>query len=102
MTLEPSPYDARQAPAGEERGYAHREQAWAWPHWAGGRHVNQQNPHADELPEATKVIERSSQMRSKFFSISRRVSRSITGRPCGQTVEYDVARSSSRICAIFS
>ena len=41
-------------------------------------------------------------IRSKFFSISRRVSRSITGRPCGQTVEYAVARSSSRMCAIFS
>ena len=27
------------------------------------------------------------QILSKFFSISRRVSRSITGRPCGQTVE---------------
>ena len=42
------------------------------------------------------------QIRSKFFSISRRVSRSITGRPCGQTVEYAVARSSSRMCVIFS
>ena len=27
------------------------------------------------------------QIRWKFFSISRRVSRSMTGRPCGQTVE---------------
>jgi hypothetical protein len=30
------------------------------------------------------------------------VRRSITGRPCGQIVEYDVRRSSSRMCAIFS
>ena len=42
------------------------------------------------------------QMRWKFFSTSRRVSRSITGRPCGQMVEYAVLRSSSRMCAIFS
>ena len=45
---------------------------------------------------------RSAQIRSKFFSTSRRVMRSITGRPCGQTVEYSVARSSSRMWAIFS
>ncbi len=38
----------------------------------------------------------------KFFSISRRVSRSITGRPWGQIVEYAVRRSSSRMWAIFS
>ncbi len=45
---------------------------------------------------------RESQIRSKFFSISRRVSLSMTGRPCGHTVEYAVALSSSRMCAIFS
>jgi hypothetical protein len=34
------------------------------------------------------------QIRWKFFSISRRVMRSTTGRPCGQTLEYAVRRSS--------
>jgi hypothetical protein len=38
----------------------------------------------------------------KFRSTSRRVMRSMTGRPCGQIVEYAVRRSSSRMCAIFS
>jgi hypothetical protein len=42
------------------------------------------------------------QMRWKFFSISRRVMRSTTGRPCGQTLEYAVRRSSSRMYRIFS
>ena len=67
----------------------------------GGEDVDEQQPHAEQLGGPPDVIERD-QIRSKFFSISRRVSRSITGRPCGQTVEYAVARSSSRMCAIFS
>jgi hypothetical protein len=37
------------------------------------------------------------QIRWKFFSISRRDSRSTTGRPWGQTLEYAVRRSSSRM-----
>jgi len=37
------------------------------------------------------------QIRWKFFSTSRRVSRSMTGRPCGQIVENAVSRSSSRM-----
>ena len=42
------------------------------------------------------------QIRWKFFSISRRVMRRTTGRPCGQTLEYAVRRSSSRMYRIFS
>jgi len=42
------------------------------------------------------------QIRSKFLSTSRLVSRNMTGRPCGQIVEYDVAASSARMCTIFS
>ncbi len=57
---------------------------------------------ADFMPSASPVMEIVHQMRSKFFSISRRVNRSITGRPCGHTVEYAVALSSSRMCVIFS
>ncbi len=41
-------------------------------------------------------------IRSKLRSISRRVSRSTTGRPCGQTEEWAVRRSSSSRYCIFS
>ena len=40
---------------------------------------------------------RASHIRWKFFSISRLVRRSTTGRPCGQTLEYAVRRSSARM-----
>ena len=51
---------------------------------------------------SSSVARRGRQMRWKFFSISRRVMRSTTGRPWGQTLEYAVRRSSSRMYRIFS
>jgi hypothetical protein len=47
------------------------------------------------LAASPDVVNRVIQILSKFFSISRLVKRSITGRPCGHTVEYAVARSSA-------
>jgi hypothetical protein len=97
---------ARQTPTGEKDRDTDGEQTRVGPHRTCGEHIDEQNPHADDLSESPKVVDRlcheSTQILSKFFSISRRVSRSITGRPCGQTLEYAVARSSSRICVIFS
>ena len=69
---------------------------------AAAVNVSRRHP-ASRLPAAASgAWSRPAQIRWKFFSTSRRVSRSITGRPCGQMVEYAVRRSSSRMCAIFS
>jgi hypothetical protein len=101
MCLEPMalPADPCEPPPGEKQCNADREQAWAGAHWTGGEQIDEQHPHADKLAAASEIVEAlaHAQIRSKFFSISRLVSRSITGRPCGQTVEYAVARSSSRM-----
>jgi len=65
--------------------------------------VESANATTSKLAGTAEVVnEYAHQIRSKFFSISRRVNRSMTGRPCGHTVEYAVARSSSRMCVIFS
>ena len=77
-------------PARQEDADADREQPRAGAERAGRDQIDEQQPHTDELGEPCKVVNRplsSRQIRSKFFSISRRVRRSITGRPCGQTVE---------------
>src|SRR5262249_18042874 len=94
---------ARQAPAAQKNHDARPEQPRARPHRARREQIDEEQPHTDQLRESADV-ERAPrhQIRSKFFSISRRVNRSITGRPCGQIVEYAVARSSSRMCVIFS
>ena len=59
-------------------------------------------PRSELVPGTWHLVPDTRQIRSKFFSTSRRVMRNITGRPCGHTVEYAVARSSSRMCRIFS
>src|ERR1051325_6568114 len=97
--------EPRQPPTAEKHGDPGGEQPRVRTHRSRGEQIDEQKPHSEQLSTAADVIERAQQhsyMRSKFFSISRRVSRSMTGRPCGQTVEYAVARSSSRMCVIFS
>ena len=104
------PDGTRQRPPDEKHRHAHREQPRVRTERTGRKDIDEQDPHADELSEPTEIVEApasskspsDAQIRSKFFSISRRVSRSITGRPCGQTLEYAVARSSSRMWIIFS
>ena len=104
---------SRETPSGEKHGDSSGKKARVGPQRAGREDIDQQNPHPQQLTESADVIQRLthggetrerelSYIRSKFFSISRRVRRSMTGRPCGQTVEYAVARSSSRMCVIFS
>src|SRR5947207_1350150 len=96
--------DSRQSPPGEERAHARGKQPRIRSERTGGKHIDEQNPHTDELSESAHIVQgcchlsaRSppsassarlsalvrDQIRSKFFSISLRVRRSITGRPCG-------------------
>ena len=117
----------RDAPADRKHDDPSCKEARARPKGTRGDEIDQQEPHAKQLRAATNVVESSHattsgsrplvpsavlggssqsapgvQIRSKFFSTSRLVRRSMTGRPCGQTVEYAVAPSSSRMCVIFS
>src|SRR5262249_51446647 len=98
---------ARESPAAEKNHDAGSEQPRARSKRTGGEEVDEQQPHTDELRAASRVVEGLRHVslggsgcgllavrletsdarlyiRSKFFSISRRVRRSITGRPCGQ------------------
>src|SRR5688572_4871632 len=81
-------------PADDEHHNADVERIGRRPHRPGHKDVEQQNPHRKSLQKTAHPPERRpdswTHMRWKFFSISRRVSRSITGRPCGHTVEYAV------------
>src|SRR5262245_66612592 len=94
---------ACQAPSDDEHDDAERKDFRTRTEGPRRHDVDEQFEHAEELQETARVEDGLlHQILSKFFSISRRVSRSITGRPCGHTVEYAVARNSSRMCAIFS
>src|SRR5262245_59462175 len=103
---------ARYAPSRKKNDDADAEQLRIRSHRPRGEHVDEQQPHTDELRESTNIEQdlhdralvlsrirlrvsptrparlASPQIRSKFFSISRRVSLNMTGRPCGQIVEY--------------
>lgn len=94
--------DPGESPAGDEDRDADGEWLRLRSHRSRHDDVDEQQPHAEQLPKPAEIKEEGLHIRSKFFSISRRVSLSITGRPCGQIVEYAVARSSSRMCVIFS
>src|SRR5262249_23709167 len=71
---------ARHTPSAEEHGDTECEESGTRSERSGREYVDEENPHASDLSAPTEVVERGHQIRSKFFSISRRVSRSITGR----------------------
>src|SRR5688572_19820202 len=79
-------------PADDEHHDAHVERIRSGSHRTSHEDVEQQNPHRERLQKAADPPQSGADawthMRWKFFSISRRVSRNITGRPCGHTVEY--------------
>src|SRR4029450_2005684 len=90
--LRPS-HRLRPTPPAKKDCHAQGKKPWTRSQGTCGKDVDEQDPHPGQLSEASEVKHRTSHrqllfyMRSKFFSISRRVSRSMTGRPCGQTVE---------------
>jgi hypothetical protein len=51
----------RQSPAGKKHEHADAEQSRIRAHRAGGDHVDKQQPHADDLSEATEVKDGGSQ-----------------------------------------
>jgi hypothetical protein len=96
---------AQQSPTGQKHRNADGKETRIGPERPGGEQIDEQDPHPRDLSRSRQVIQalrHVRQIRSKFFSTSRRLRRSMTGRPCGQTVEYAVADSSLRMCAIFS
>jgi hypothetical protein len=85
---------AGQTPAGEKHPDAGGKQLKARSQWPRRDDIDEEHDHPDELPETSEEVnsgshkghsevtrETKGQIRSKFFSISRRVNRSITGRP---------------------
>src|SRR5215216_8178415 len=78
-------------PADQKQRHARIERIRLGTHRPGHDNIYKQHPHGERLEEAPGVehdrADSWAHIRWKFFSISRFVSRSITGRPWGHTVE---------------